>query len=250
MAKIIGNVTTTPMAVSDWNQTDETKADYIKNKPIVLTEDEIINLIEEKSEDVNVQSDWVQTDETKVDYIKNKPTLGDLATKSTVAKTDLATDVQASLDKADSAIQSVDDKVDKVVGKGLSTNDYTTEEKTKLTGIEDGAQVNVQSDWNQTDIAKADYIKNKPTNVSSFENDVGYLTKHQSLDGLATETYVDTKIAAIPTPDVSGQIDTHNTSTTAHNDIRTDIEKIEDAIGGLRFSVKENGILTISTEEE
>ena len=33
MAKVIGNTTTTPMAIPDWNQTDETKADYIKNKP-------------------------------------------------------------------------------------------------------------------------------------------------------------------------------------------------------------------------
>lgn len=33
-------------------------------------------------------------------------------------------------------------KVDKVDGKGLSTNDYTTEEKNKLAGIENGAQVN------------------------------------------------------------------------------------------------------------
>ena len=36
-----------------------------------------------------------------------------------------------------------DKKVDKVEGKQLSTNDYTTTEKTKLTGIDDGAQVNV-----------------------------------------------------------------------------------------------------------
>lgn len=34
-------------------------------------------------------------------------------------------------------------KVDKETGKGLSTNDYTTDEKTKLSGIEAGAQVNV-----------------------------------------------------------------------------------------------------------
>lgn len=32
--------------------------------------------------------------------------------------------------------------------------------------------------------------------------------------------YTDDKIAAIPTPDVSGQIGTHNTSTAAHSDIR------------------------------
>lgn len=40
------------------------------------------------------------------------------------------------------------------------------------------------------------------------------------LDSFATEDYVDDKIAAIPTPDVSGQINTHNTNTSAHNDIR------------------------------
>lgn len=34
-------------------------------------------------------------------------------------------------------------KVDKVSGKGLSTNDYTTEDKTKLAGIDAGAQANV-----------------------------------------------------------------------------------------------------------
>lgn len=34
-------------------------------------------------------------------------------------------------------------KVDKVDGKGLSTNDYTTLEKTKLAGIEDGANKTV-----------------------------------------------------------------------------------------------------------
>ena len=38
-----------------------------------------------------------------------------------------------------SAINSVANKVDKVSGKGLSTNDYTTAEKNKLSGIAEGA---------------------------------------------------------------------------------------------------------------
>lgn len=54
-------------------------------------------------------------------------------------------------------------KVDKVSGKGLSTNDYTTAEKNKLAGIASGAEVNVQSNWSQTDSTADDYIKNKPT---------------------------------------------------------------------------------------
>lgn len=40
----------------------------------------------------------------------------------------------------------VDSKVDKETGKGLSTNDYTTLEKEKLSGIEAGAQKNVAAD--------------------------------------------------------------------------------------------------------
>lgn len=47
-------------------------------------------------------------------------------------------------------------------GKGLSSNDYTNAEKSKLEGIEDGAEANVQSDWDQTDTSADDFIKNKP----------------------------------------------------------------------------------------
>lgn len=50
-------------------------------------------------------------------------------------------------------------------GKGLSTNDYTTTEKNKLAGIAANAEVNVQSDWNQSDSNADDYIKNKPTSL-------------------------------------------------------------------------------------
>ena len=54
-------------------------------------------------------------------------------------------------------------KVDKVDGKDLSTNDYTNEEKIKLSGIAVGAEINVQSDWNEADRNSDAYIKNKPT---------------------------------------------------------------------------------------
>lgn len=54
-------------------------------------------------------------------------------------------------------------KVDKEAGKGLSTNDFTTAEKNKLAGIQTGAEVNVQADWNQTNVDADDYIKNKPS---------------------------------------------------------------------------------------
>ena len=42
-----------------------------------------------------------------------------------------------------------------------------------------------------------------PTKVSELENDSGYLTQHQSLEGLATEEYVNDAIAAIPSTEES-----------------------------------------------
>lgn len=78
----------------------------------------------------------------------------------------------------DTALQG---KVDKVSGKGLSTNDFTTDEKDKLAGIASGAEVNVQSDWNQTDSTADDYIKNKPQNLvqdaSYVHTDNNYTTE-------------------------------------------------------------------------
>ena len=41
------------------------------------------------------------------------------------------------------------------------------------------------------------------------------------------KAYTDAKIAAIPTPDVSGQIGTHNTSSDAHSDIRTAVSNAQ-----------------------
>jgi len=64
-------------------------------------------------------------------------------------------------------------KVDKVVGKQLSTEDYTTAEKNKLANIADGAEVNVQSDYNQTDNTQDDFIKNKPNLGTVANKDVG-----------------------------------------------------------------------------
>lgn len=45
-------------------------------------------------------------------------------------------EIDAGIAKANTAIQDVSNKVDKIEGKGLSTNDYTTEEKTKLADID------------------------------------------------------------------------------------------------------------------
>lgn len=57
----------------------------------------------------------------------------------------------------------LDKYVKAVEGKGLSDNNFTNALLNKLNGVDTGAEVNVQSDWSQTDSTKDDYIKNKPT---------------------------------------------------------------------------------------
>lgn len=52
-------------------------------------------------------------------------------------------------------------------------------DKQKLDGIASGAEVNVQSDWNQSTNTADDYIKNKPTipsKTSDLNNDSGFIT--------------------------------------------------------------------------
>ena len=46
---------------SDWEQSDNTKVDYIKNKPTIPA--------------AQIQSDWSQSDDSQKDFIKNKPTI-------------------------------------------------------------------------------------------------------------------------------------------------------------------------------
>ena len=61
-------------------------------------------------------------------------------------------DIQAAVDAVEADVAEIntelDTKVDKVSGKGLSTNDYTTTEKNKLAGISEGATKVEESDTN------------------------------------------------------------------------------------------------------
>jgi len=169
---------------ADWKQTDRTAVDYIKNKPnlnVYATKTELNTKVDkvdgkglstndytnaEKSKlagiqsgaEKNVQSDWNQSNTNADDYIKNKPT---------IPSVDQTYNPNSRNAQSGTAVASaVSGKVDKVEGKQLSTEDYTTDEKTKLGGIEAGAQVNVQPDWNQTDESADDFIKNKPDSLN------------------------------------------------------------------------------------
>ena len=83
-------------------------------------------------------------------------------------------------------------KVDKVDGKGLSTNDYTSDEKTKLANIAAGAQVNVLEgiQKNGTNVTITNKIANisVPTATSDLTNDSGFITSSDIPEGAAGST--------------------------------------------------------------
>lgn len=66
---------------------------------------------------------------------------------------------------------ALDGKVDKIAGKGLSTEDFSTAEKTKLSTVEEGAEVNVKADWTAADGDAQ--ILHKPTLGTVAERDIG-----------------------------------------------------------------------------
>lgn len=83
----------------------------------------------------------------------------------------------------ESLTESLDTKVDKVSGMGLSTNDYTSSEKLKLEGIESSAEVNLISSITANNVSLP--ITNKtvnvsiPTNNNELTNGAGYRTEAQ-----------------------------------------------------------------------
>jgi hypothetical protein len=136
----------------------------------------------------------------------------DKVTGKQLSTNDFTDAYKAALDTLNTTISNaIANKVDKVAGMGLSSNDYTTAEKNKLAGIQDGAKINVQPDWNEVDTTKDDFIKNKPSipaKTSDLTNDSGYITladlpasggleQYSSISnfpatGITTKIYLDT----------------------------------------------------------
>lgn len=120
---------------------DKKVADAINEFATKVSDDQTVNTFKElidyaadHKDEYSTLSGEVQANKTAIATLNGKDT-----DAGSVAKT-----VKDAVDAAQATLQgNIDKKVDKVEGKGLSTNDYTTDEKTKLEGIATGAQVNV-----------------------------------------------------------------------------------------------------------
>lgn len=137
------------------------------------------------------------------------------ANKTTVDSALSSTSTNPVQNKAVNAVLS--NKVDKVDGKSLSTNDYTTAEKTKLSGIAEGANkyslptaspttlggvkvgagltinsgVLSATGGGTADAVDWENVTNKPTKLSQFTNDQSFQTQSQ------VETIADNRIKAV-----------------------------------------------------
>lgn len=91
-------------------------------------------------------------------------------------------------------------------------NNFTTIEKSKLGGIADGAEVNVQSDWEEEDSDSDAFIVNKPTNLSDFNNDLNIIN-----DNIYSEnsTYSSSKISQMFSEMGTTQSDWNETDSTS-----------------------------------
>lgn len=105
--------------------------------------------------------------------------------KSASIKKGSSSAVPISPDASGNINIDVSDKVDKVSGKGLSTNDYTTAEKNKLEGIEAGSQKNIIEKIYVNGIEQT--ITNKEVHLK-VENTKKYGVRRR-LDGNSSSTW-------------------------------------------------------------
>lgn len=149
-------------------------------------------------------------------------------------------------------------------GKGLSTNDYTTAEKTKLSGIAAGAQVNKieaikVNGTTQTITNKAVDIK-IPVNNNELTNGAGYQTSAQvttainnAISGIEQFDYK--VVSSLPSTGVKGTIyliANGGTGTNIYDEyiyIDSKWEKLGTTDVNLTGYVKESDLVEITNEE-
>lgn len=209
---------------------DKKVADAINKFATKVSDDQTVNTFKElidyaadHKDEYSTLSGEVQANKTAIATLNGKDT-----DAGSVAKT-----VKDAVDAAQATLQgNIDKKVDKVEGKGLSTNDYTTEEKTKLEGITSGAQVNVIETVKVNGVALTPADKavdvTVPTGALASKDKVA---ETDLVDALATK--INGKLDASK---VTGDLLTHNASEFAtadhnHNTVYSKLDhnhKIED----------------------
>lgn len=141
-------------------------------------------------------------------------------------------------------------KVDKVDGKGLSTNDFTTAEKTKLDGVEAGANKTIVD--SVLDAESTNPVQNKVINNALSD-------KVDKVDGkgLSTEDYTTTektKLAGIETGAnktiVDSELNISSTNPIQNSIVATEIKSLNSKVGVSTQAITSAEFEAIITKDE
>lgn len=129
-------------------------------------------------------------------------------------------------------------KVDVVTGKGLSTNDYTTAEKTKLAGIETGAQVNTLTGVKGN--SEAEY---RTGNVNITKSNIGLGNVDNTADA-------DKPVSTATQTALSGKVDKVTGKGLSANDFTDTLKnKLDGIASGAEVNVQANWNTSDSTSD-
>ena len=176
-----------------------------------------------------IQSDWNQSDDTKADFIKNKPNVY-VKPNTGIPKTDLASDVQTSLNKANTAIQSLN---------GYATQQWVTNQGylTQHQSLDGYAT----EQWVQGQGYLTQHQSLNGYATEQWVTNQGYLTQHQSLNGYATEQWVTNQGYLTQHQDISNKEDKIGISvysaTTQAIQLQMNYNRVDFAVGTMTFTL-------------
>ena len=163
------------------------------DKPISTATQAALDLKVDKVADKGLSTeDYTTIEKTKLGTIENGATADQTdAEIKTAYENNADTNAYTDAEKTNLANQSgtntgdqdLSVKVDKVAGKGLSTEDYTTAEKSKLAAIEAGAEVNNISDANATDLTGGGETTLHSHATAAIVTDTTSITTILTIDG-------------------------------------------------------------------
>ena len=132
---VVTNTSDVEVTGSELNH--RTTLNFGLTNPFTQADKDKLDAIPEDAER-NVQSDWNEADTTSDRYIRNKP-------------------------------ETITEAERTAITENTAKRSYPLADSEKLATIERGAEVNVQSDWNVTNIDSDAYIQNKPTTISAAQ---------------------------------------------------------------------------------
>lgn len=188
--------------------------------------------------DANMQLKPVGNTKEVMDYIGEIPETSNA--KTIIEYINSKTEGIATTESLAQLQRDVENKVDKVDGKGLSTNDLTNELKAQYDAAYQHSQADHAPSNAQENIIEKISVNGAiqtitekgvditvPTKVSDLTNDSGYITEHQ---------------------DISGKADKENTYTK--DEVDSSVQGAKDYAKGLVDAIPEQTDYTISIEED